>query len=107
MSLLHVQQIKGFLSRTFFGKIDLTDVDRAQQDQRDSAFLTRGLAALAIMHLVDVDADTAAQSVTDGQNDNGIDAVLYDKAEKMLLIVQSKWHSDGRGSIERGDAQKL
>jgi hypothetical protein len=107
MSELHVQQIKGFLKTQFSDKINLVDCAAAQEAQKESTLLTRSMAALAIMNMADTGAEIAASAVTDGTDDNGIDAIYYDNNEKILFIVQSKWHSDGRGSIERGDIQKF
>ena len=107
MSQLHVQQIRGYLDKEIAKHIDLTDVASAQADQKDVTALTRSLAAFAIMHLADTTAEIAGASVTDGTGDNGLDAVFHDRNEKTLIVVQSKWHGDGRGSIERGDCQKM
>lgn len=107
MSELHVQQIKSYLLKQFSDKIDMSDRLTAPIDQKENGLLTRSLAALAIMHLADTSTEFAAGSVTDGTGDNGIDAIFYDRNEKQLFVVQSKWHSDGRGSIERGDILKI
>ncbi len=107
MSKLHVQQIRGYLEKEIAFHIDLSDISSAPSDQKDTATLTRALAAFAIMHLADTTPDVAGASVTDGTGDNGIDAVFFDRNEKTLIVVQSKWHGDGRGSIERGDCQKF
>ena len=107
MAILHVQQIRGYLEKTFGGLIDLADYGGASQQQRESVFLTRALAAFAIMHLADISADRAAAAVTDGTGDNGVDAVYFDEGERRLYLVQSKWAADGKGSVERGDIQKF
>src|SRR5699024_2765860 len=51
------------------------------------------------------DYDVAAQSITDGYHDLGIDAVYNDPSQKKLIIVQSKWRKDGNGSISQEEAQ--
>lgn len=107
MSLLHVQQIRGYLEKEIAKYIDTSDVTTAATDQRDATVLTRSLAAFAVLQLSDASPQAAASAVTDGTGDNGIDAVYFDKTEKVLIVIQSKWHSDGRGSIERGDCQKM
>lgn len=48
-----------------------------------------------------MDYDVAAQSVTDGYHDMGVDAVYNDTKQKKLLLVQSKWHKDGSGGISQ------
>jgi hypothetical protein len=107
MSQLHVTQIKAFLQKTFDGLIDLTDFATKSQSEKDTAFLTRSLAAFAVMHLADTIPDVAAVAVTDGGQDNGIDAIYYDGNDRSLYLVQSKWKNDGTGSVERGEIQKF
>jgi hypothetical protein len=107
MSAIHIRQIKAFLTNTFQGLINLSDYVDKPDSEKESAFLTRALAAFSIMTLADTDASTAAQCVTDGFGDNGLDAVHHEPIEGILYLVQSKWDHDGSGSIARGDAQKF
>src|SRR5437660_1412593 len=64
---------------------------RRQPEQKESCRLTRCLAAFMLAELGDPDDVAAAQGVTDGTGDNGIDAVFYDALEKNCILVQSKW----------------
>ncbi|NLP83341.1 AIPR family protein [Microbacterium sp. CFH 90308] len=48
----------------------------------------------------------AAKHVTDGTNDNGIDAIYVDLRDRRIYVVQSKWHDQGTGSISVGDMHK-
>jgi hypothetical protein len=107
MGLIHVQQIKSHLIDTFTNSIDLSDYSNKSEAQRESAFLTRSIAAFSLMHLANIDAKAAADAVTDGGQDNGIDAIRYNDAEKTLYVVQSKWMHDGKGGLDRGDGQKF
>jgi hypothetical protein len=70
-------------------------------------FLTRGLATLAASQVADVPIVDLAKAVTDGHADGGIDLVHFDSVERTLYLVQSKWHDDGHGSIDVGDALKF
>jgi hypothetical protein len=54
MAILHVQQIRGYLEKAFAGLIDISDYATAPPEQRSRVFLTRSLAAFAIMHLADI-----------------------------------------------------
>jgi hypothetical protein len=107
MSELHVRQIRAYLERTFRPLINLDDVAERPEDQQASVLLTRALAAFAIAYIAKVEPNDAAQAVTDGWEDNGVDAVYYDRTEKTLYIVQSKWRYDGSGSVDRGEIQKF
>jgi hypothetical protein len=107
MSIIHVRQIEAKLRSLFINLIDLNDYKGKPEPDKDSAFLTRALAAFAILAAADITPEQAASCVTDGFQDNGIDAVYYDSREKALFCVQTKWRHDGTGSIERGDALKF
>jgi hypothetical protein len=106
LSILHVSQIAGALHRMFDAKIDLSDVS-PNPDEREKCFLTRALAAFAVAQLAGITAVEAAQTVTDGSGDNGIDALHYDLATKTMYVVQAKWHGDGNGSFDRADILKF
>lgn len=107
MSAIHIRQIKAFLQNTYDTLIDLSDYTDRSPEDKESAFLTRALAAFAIQSLADIEPAQAAAAVTDGFGDNGVDAIYYDSYEKILYLVQSKWVHDGSGSIARGDVQKF
>jgi hypothetical protein len=83
----------------FDGHIDLADAPDSGAE-REKCFLTRALAAFAVAQLTGIVPAEAAKTVTDGSNDNGIDAIHYDVATKTMYVVQAKWHGDGNGSLE-------
>lgn len=56
--------------------------------------LSRSLAAYTVAALAGIPDDVAANTVVDGVNDGGIDAIYYDKKSAKLLIVQSKFGGD-------------
>ena len=70
------------------------------ENEREHAILSRSLAAFAINCAASLDNVAAANAVTDGFGDNGIDAVYYHAAERTLFICQSKWNVNHTGSIE-------
>ncbi|MFS0662128.1 AIPR family protein [Niallia alba] len=107
MSIIHVTQIKNYITNLFEGKIDLTDQSEAVADQKMNFFLTRSLTAYAIHYLGQVNPELAAASITDGSDDNGIDAIHYDERNKTLYIVQSKWIHDGNSEPSNGDVKKF
>jgi hypothetical protein len=107
MSQLHVNQIRGFLTRTFRSLIDLKDVQNLQEHDREAVFLTRALAAFAVAHLAGLDPAEAAEAVTDGAGDNGVDALHYNRNSRTLYVVQSKWFGSGHGSFDVADTGKL
>lgn len=108
MSKLHVNQIAGFLNKNLDGLIDLSDYDGHQNNsEKEKAFLTRALAALSVSHLVQRPAEELCKFVTDGSQDGGIDLIYFDEKEKILYLAQTKWHSDGNGSISQSDLLKF
>ena len=106
MSIIHVNQIKNHVSRLFENKIDMLDAGKPGTDY-DNQFLTRALAAYAVHYLSGVDPAEAAKSITDGGDDNGIDAIFYHEPERRLYLVQSKWIHDGSGEPSNGDIKKF
>ena len=106
MSIIHVNSIKSHITRLFEGKIDLKGVSPSGPD-RENHFLTRALAAYSIHFLSGCEPDSAAQAITDGGNDNGIDAIYYHEPERRLYLVQSKWIHDGSGEPQNGDIKKF
>ena len=106
MSIIHVNQIKNHVVRLFDGKIDMSDAGRPGADY-DNQFLTRALAAYSIHYLSGAEPTICAQAITDGGDDNGIDAIFYHEQEKRLYIVQSKWIHDGSGEPSNGDMKKF
>ena len=90
------------LDELFSGKIDLTDAK--SDEERQSKYYTRSIAALAIVMRCGIDYESAAKTITDGYHDMGIDAVYNDTTQKKLILVQSKWRKDGNGGISQEEA---
>jgi SPX domain protein involved in polyphosphate accumulation len=108
LAKLHVTQIEGYITKQLGGKIDMSDYAKHNDPLVvKKAFLTRGLAALAVSSLTDTPIQNLGSFITDGSKDGGIDMIYFDANELTLYLVQTKWHEDGRGSIELGDALKF
>ncbi|HDR7509363.1 TPA: AIPR family protein [Bacillus toyonensis] len=101
MSRLHVRHVKTTLRNAFENKIDLSDVKR--EEEKENAFLTRSLAAYALVMVANANPDLAAKAVVDGFNDNGIDAIFIDESKQKLFVVQSKLVHNGQNSPAKGD----
>ncbi|AMR32573.1 hypothetical protein A0256_14645 [Mucilaginibacter sp. PAMC 26640] len=96
MSKLHINQIKSKITALFEEHLDLSDL-KATDKEREHKIATRCLAAFAVYSNVECTAKEAAEAVTDGGDDNGIDAFYYSPIEKQVLIVQSKLSQEGTG----------
>ena len=70
-------------------------------------FLTRALAAYALVQQASASTADAGASVTDQFGDNGIDGAYYDPSDKQLYLVQAKWVRNGTSGIEAGDILKF
>ncbi len=102
MSIIHHRQIGDRLNRDYVPHIDMSDVKDGGSGHHS---LSRALAAFTLSSLADISPETAALAVTDGFQDNGIDALWYDPLEKTLFAIQSKWNANETGSISRADVQ--
>ena len=107
MSELHVRQIRAYLDKTFRPLINLHDAGNRSPDEQQIIFLSRALAAFAVAYTAKIEPEDAAKAVTDGWDDNGLDAIFYHPSERVLYLVQSKWRQDGFGTIDRGEIQKF
>jgi hypothetical protein len=95
-------RIASRLHELFDGLIGLSDVATKPDKEREAFFLTRSLAALALLDEAEIKPDQAAECVTDGGADDGIDGVFVDEKEKIIYFVQSKWRS-GAGGVQLKD----
>lgn len=107
MSEIHLRQIKSHLQKTFNGLIDLSDYQNKSETDREILFLTRSLAAFALMVSANISPQEASKSIVDGGQDNGIDSIYFDRREKVMYILQSKWKQNSRGSIKTEDVMKF
>jgi hypothetical protein len=95
-------QVADALRARFFPLIPQLPVNWTA-DQHDKNRLSRSLGAFAISHLAHVSPAQAANAVTDGGNDNGLDAVLFDRADNHLWLVQAK----AGGAPDLGECKKF
>ncbi len=107
MSKIIVNRIKNYLDKTFKGKIDISDISNKPIEEQQKHFLSRALAAYALTVEGGVSIEDAGKSVTDGYDDNGIDAIYFDSASKNLWLIQSKFIESGMGGIDNGDVEKF
>lgn len=107
MAIIHIQRIKNALHKLLDGHIDLTDYDSKPEGDREKAFLSRSLAAYSLTLLAKIGPEIAGLCVTDGFNDDGIDAVFFDVENEVLYVAQSKWIDDGQGTIKQADSKKF
>lgn len=105
MSQLHVNHIKTKLIEIYTDKIDVSDA--TNDENKENFFLTRAYTAYTLQVLANLEADVAANSIVDSYNDNGIDAIYFDKKNKLLWLVQSKWIKNGNGEPDTSEVGKF
>lgn len=106
MSKFHVNHIETAINQKFKTKIDVSDL-KGKSEEIYKAILSRGLAAYSLYVLASADIDVAVSSVIDAYDDNGIDAVYFDRNQKILWLVQSKWIEKGVGEPDTGETMKF
>ncbi len=103
MSVVHVRHIEKALTAMFKDHVDMSDYNGTPNKKHDDAFMSRCQAAYALVMLADLTPEIAGAAITDSFHDNGIDALLFQHDESVLYIIQSKWHSEGKGTVQLGD----
>ncbi|MGV8925251.1 MAG: AIPR family protein [Ewingella sp.] len=87
------------LEETYGSFINMDNTNSKGEPLRD-VLITRCIAAHAVrMYGDELDPEMAADSVCDGSDDGGIDAVYVNSSSKKLILVQSKYIKDGNGSV--------
>ncbi|WP_080770038.1 MULTISPECIES: AIPR family protein [Aeromonas] len=95
MSKFIVQQITGKVKDVFASSIDISDLNQTKDKGFEDKLISRCLAAFAIHNIGGASISEAGKAVTDGGDDNGLDAIFFNKSTKRLTIVQSKYIKDG------------
>lgn len=106
MSIIHINQIANKIISLFENDINCDDLTRDDPNFKEK-LLTRCLAAYAVYLTLDCTTAEASNSVVDGSNDNGIDAIYYSALNKKMVIVQSKWSKEGKSEPKSGDVSKF
>lgn len=107
MSQIHVTRIAQKILETYGPYIDMADYANESEEKRNSALKSRAVATCAIFSCTDASPQECADSITDGYDDMGIDAIYNDSDSKELYFVQAKWISSGNGSPSQGDILKF
>ena len=105
MGKIQVRHIASKLQELYKDKIDVSD--GYNEEEKSTLFLTRSFAAYTLQILAEASIDNAAKAIVDGRDDNGIDAIYFDRKEKILWLIQSKWIKSGQGEPETGDTIKF
>lgn len=102
-----VDHVRRALVTEFSELIDMSDFEPKNEQQVEQARLSRSLAAMAVRRLTGCNSRTAARSVIDGRNDQGIDAIAFADSDSEIYLVQAKWSARGTAGIGMNAARAL
>lgn len=94
------EQIAGRLHQIFDDLIVVQKEGGMDDKAVEQRFLTRAFAALSLLNHSDANVSDAAQSITDGGNDDGIDAIYVSEPHKKIYLVQSKWLGNTQKGVQ-------
>jgi hypothetical protein len=103
---MHVRRVQEAIDDRFADLIDLSDLQRLPEEKRPDAFLSRGLAALAVAAEHEFTDKATALTVIDGQ---GLDAIAVEPRSDRtrISLVQSKWSHQGKAKFTEDDARAM
>lgn len=84
MKNLNLRRISKKIHEIFHDNIMLSDVRNCENN---NLYETRALAAMAIMIKCGLDEVQAANAITDGFHDIGLDAIYLDETQKTLFLI--------------------
>ncbi|WP_017611995.1 AIPR family protein [Nocardiopsis salina] len=102
-----IRQIKHVLDQELVHLVDMSDFERNEPDQHQKALYSRALAALAVRGQAGVSSNEAADSLIDGRDDHGIDAIAVSETTSRIWLVQAKWNDQGRAGFKQNEALKF
>ncbi|WP_030925952.1 AIPR family protein [Streptomyces sp. NRRL B-24720] len=104
---VQIRQVRQALTHEFADLLDLTDVTSRSQQEQEMVFLTRALAAKAVQLVAGCTTAEAANAVTDGVDDNGIDAVMISSDTAEIWLTQARWSNNGRARFDSAAILRL
>ncbi|WP_336997398.1 AIPR family protein [Leclercia sp. M50] len=96
------QRLGSGLRERFEAHIHKRECEPGQQDY-NTKMASRALAAFTMYQLGGVDEKHAGESVCDSSVDGGIDGIVINHSEKIVVVVQSKFNQTGNGTWTKAD----
>lgn len=106
MSTLHIRQLKAHFDSNYREDIDVSDV-KGGEDEVNNSFYSRSTALFTLSIETGLGSQELKDWIVDDYYDNGIDALFFDSITTTFYLVQSKWHNDATGTIDKGSTQKF
>ncbi|WP_084486373.1 AIPR family protein [Nocardia sienata] len=98
-----IDMVKGYLDAEYSSlRIELGR-QSLPNSYMDPIFYANALTAFAVRSLTHCSGEDAARSITDGPGNNGLDAIYFDQNRHELILIQTKWGSNGSARPDRSD----
>ena len=111
MSILHLNRIKKLLENQVKEHIDISEIKREKKNitekELENIILSQSYLLFSLRNLTGESYIDLRGYLTDGFQDNGIDAIYYSATKNELYICQSKWIRKGMGGIDKGEILKF
>lgn len=111
MSILHLNRIKRLLDNQVREHIDVSDIKKEKknitEEELENIVLSQSFMLFTLRNLTGESYIDLRGFITDGFQDNGIDAVYYSTTKNELYICQSKWIKKGTGGVDKGEILKF
>lgn len=108
MKKIQLFRIETHLNEKYKGIVPMDGIPSNKSDEGlRSIFLTRAQCALGVKLLSNISLEKSANSITDGFQDNGIDAIFPDFDKKTLYLCQSKWTNNGNSTPKKSEIQSF
>lgn len=85
----------------FFGELYRFD------QKNPSEFYTRALASLFLTNELEVKSNQVKKFIIDGKSDNQVDGIYYDRTDKVIYFIQSKYKADPKKGLALSDVTKF
>ncbi|RKS42559.1 AIPR protein [Gillisia mitskevichiae] len=111
MSIIQLKRIERILEKQVVEHIDPEEIrsekKNIQEEELQNIILSRSYLLYALKNLTGEPYSNLKKSITDGFQDNGLDAVYYSHSKNQLFICQSKWIKNGNGGVDKGEILKF
>ena len=111
MSILHLNRIKRLLENQVQEHIDYSEIKKGKknitEEELENIVLSQSYMLFTLRNLTGESYIDLRDFITDGFQDNGIDAVYYSTTKNELYICQSKWIKKGTGGVDKGEILKF
>ena len=87
---IEIRNLQNVLNDTFGNIIQLSNT--GNEDEKKREFYSKSLAAYTLMKITDCSQQDAVNSLIDGNNDCGIDAIYIDYSQKKYYLVHMFEH---------------